>query len=250
MQIIMFVPGYLTSKTCSSVGDSYLDIYKYAVNECYDFVYLPIPNNNYGDVGNASLDDCLAYVLKEYNEICVEKKLSTDDSITLVGHSMGGLIVSKLVTDEYLCQLKCIPHSIRLINPAIGPITSLSTTVLGTVLSFLPESVLRIPIVPLPVVERNILYPGSMPSSPGMKVLLGSSLLQTTGKLLVNNKKWILKPERNICEHIRIIQCKDDKLVSFEDTCNHANEYNIQMKVLSSEYHAFFDKALLTAVFE
>ena len=250
MKIIIFVPGYLTSQTCSSVGDSYLDVYKYAVNECYELVYVPIPNNNYGDVGNATLDDCLAHVLKEYNKICVERKLSQDDSITLVGHSMGGLIVSKLITEEYLRQLKCVPNCVRLINPAIGPSTSLCNAVLGTVLSYVPESVLGLPIVPLPLVERNALYPGSMPSAPVVKVLLGSSLLRTTGKLLVNNKKWMLEPETNIREHIRIIQCKDDKVVSFEDTCDHANEYNVQMTVIPSKYHAFFDDALLSACFE
>jgi hypothetical protein len=247
MKVIIFVPGYLTSQTCSSAGDTYLDIYKYAMKNGYDFVYIPIPNNNYGDVGNTTLDDCLDYVLQQYNHICNEK---TSDQITLVGHSMGGLIVSKLVTKEYLLKLQRIPDVVRIINPAIGPTTSPIITTLGTLLSFVPQSVLGVPIVPLPVAEPGVLYPGSMQSSPGVKLLLGSSLLRTTGKLLVNNTKWTLEPDSVIRKCMKIIQCKDDKMVSFDNTRDHAHEYKLQMVVIPNGYHALFDESLLTATFE
>ena len=247
MKLIIFVPGYLTSQTCSSAGDTYLDIYKYAMKNGYDFVYIPIPNNNYGDVGNTTLDDCLGYVLQQYNHICNEK---TSGQITLVGHSMGGLIVSKLVTKEYLSKLQRIPDVVRIINPAIGPTTSPIITTLGTLLSFVPQSLLGVPIVPLPVAEPGVLYPGSMQSSPGVKLLLGSSLLRTTGKLLVNNTKWTLEPDSGIRNRMKIIQCKDDKMVSFENTRDHASEYHVKMVVIPNGYHALFDESLLTATFE
>ena len=247
MKLIIFVPGYLTSQTCSSEGDTYFDIYKYAIKNGYGFVYVPIPNNNYGDIGNTTLDDCLDYVLQKYNHICIEKNFS---QITLVGHSMGGLIVSKLVTNEYLSKLKRIPDFVRIVNPAIGPVTSPMITTLGTILSFVPDSILGVPIVPLSAAERGVLYPGSMQSSPGVKLLLGSSLLRTTGKLLVNNTKWTLKPDSGIRKHIKIIQCEDDKMVSFDKTRDHAKEYNLEMAVIKGGYHEFFDEAVLSAMFE
>jgi alpha-beta hydrolase superfamily lysophospholipase len=247
MKVIIFVPGYLTSQTCSSVGDTYLDIYKYAIKNGYDFVYVPIPNNNYGDVGNTTLDDCLEWVLQKYNHICNEKKPS---QITLVGHSMGGLIVSKLVTKEYFSKLQRIPDVVRIINPAIGPRTSPMITAVGTLLSFIPQSVLGLPVVPLSVAEPGDLYPGSMQSSPGVKLLLGSSLLRTTGKLFVNNTKWTLEPDSHIRKCMKIIQCKDDKLVSFDNTRDHANEYKLEMVIIPKGYHELFDEAVLTATFE
>jgi hypothetical protein len=250
MKILIFVPGYLSSKTCFSTGDTYLDIYKYAVKNGYKFVYVPIPNNNYGDIGNTTLDDCLEYVLRKYNRICIEEKYSDEDEITLVGHSMGGLIVSKLTTNEYVSKLERIPDCVRLINPALSPITSRSNTALGTLLSFIPDSILGVPMVPLSVAGRDVLYPGSMPVSPGVKLLLASSLLRTTGKLLTNNTKWTLKPDTRILGRMRIIQCKDDQLVSFDNISDHAHKYDIQMIVIPKGYHEFFDEAVLKATFE
>jgi hypothetical protein len=249
MKVIIFVPGYVTSQTCSFAGDTYLDIYKYALKTGYEFVYLPIPNNNYGDVGNTTLDDCVADVLSMYNKICVERNFQKEDTITLAGHSMGGLIVSKLVTGEYITKLKRLPELVRMINPALGPICSRSTAALGTLLSFLPESVLGFPTVPIPIAGRDGLYPGSRQVSTPVKPLLAMSLLRTTGKLLVNNTTWVLKPDINIRERLTIVQCVGDKLVSYEDARDHANQYQITLIAIPDGYHEWFDDVVLAATF-
>ena len=250
MKLIIFVPGYLATQTCSFQGDSYLDVYRYALARGFEFAYTPMPNNNYGDRGNATMDDCLDNVVGQYNEICVKRNLGPTDTLILVGHSMGGLVVSRLVTSAYSTKLNRLPDSVRLVNPAIRPIFNWFEGGLGTLLSFVPQSILGLPLIALKVVEGNTLFPGSLSIFPYVKPLLGWSIGRATGAFWVNNQTWGLRPDDGVCDHITIIQCTGDRIVSCEGARAHANRYGIKFVVLSQEYHAYFDAVALAAVFD
>jgi len=170
MHVIVFVPGYLTSKTCSSAGDTYVDLHTHASKHGFEFIYIPMPNNNYGDLGNVTIDDCVDYVLSRYNTICDTRHVS--DTIILAGHSMGGMIISRLLTSTFSQKLRRLPDFVRLINPAISPDTTIPQSVLSTLLAFVPHSLQGLAAFPLPVAERNTLYPGSPPYSPMVKPVL------------------------------------------------------------------------------
>ena len=248
MKYMLFVPGFLTAQTCSSRGDTYFDVYTYAIAHGFEFMYMPIPNNNYGDLGNTTMEDCLDNVLGQYNTIC-HTTIGPTDTIMFVGHSMGGMIISRLVTSAYSDKLKRRPDSVRLLNPAIGKHLSWAEVITGTLLSFVPK-LTGLAIVPVPIADRETLYPASLPLSPGCKLLLGTSLLQTMGKLLVNNRQWVLQPDDGMCE-IRIVQCRGDRVVSYPDTRAHAKAYShsIQFVTIASDYHEYFDADILDTLF-
>ena len=82
MRIIIFIPGYLTSQTCLHNGDQYIDVARYiGRHNSAEFIYVPIPNNNYGDLGNTTIDHSLDHVIRMYNQACAR---FPDASITLV----------------------------------------------------------------------------------------------------------------------------------------------------------------------
>ena len=147
MNHIVFVPGFLTSQTCSSIGDTYRAIYTYALEHHFPFWYVPLPNNNYGDLGNTTVEDCLDTVIHRYNELCAS--VGAEDTILLIGHSMGGLLVSRMMTDTHHTRLTRLPDLVRLLNPALRTHTSWTSALLGTVLSFLPETVLGTILTPV-----------------------------------------------------------------------------------------------------
>ena len=249
MKVLIFVPGYLTAPTCSSRGDTYLAIYKHACKYGFEFIYTPIPNNNYGDLGNITLNECVANVVAQYNDICETRNIGPTDTLVLFGHSMGGLIVSKMVTSTLLHKLKRRPDAVRLINPAITINLSWANSVLGTLSTLLPNSILSLPVLPIPVAERDWLFKGSSPYAPGVKPLLLSTMLQAQGGLLMNNRTWCLSPDDALREHITIVQCSEDKVVSSEGARMHADAHNIHFVAISGGWHQYFDRSVLTALF-
>jgi hypothetical protein len=248
MNHIVFVPGLSTSQTCSSIGDTYFDIYTYALENHYKFWYIPLHNNNYGDIGNITVDDCLETVIHRYNELC--SSIGTDDTILLAGHSMGGLLISKMMTDMHHMKLTRLPNLVRLLNTAFRIRTSWMNAFLITVVSFLPEAVLGTIIAPLPRVRKNMLYPGSPNAVPIMKPLLAVSIQRRTGGLLLLNDTWNLQPAPALRERIVLVHCEADSLTSFAETDLHATRYHLKMIRVSSPYHQYFDAHILGALFK
>ena len=84
-------------------------MYKYASARGFEFIYIPVHNTT-----------TVEEVLKEYNTICDEMNIGPTDTLILAGQSMGGLLVSRLVTRAYYVQLKRPPDAVRLFNPVSG----------------------------------------------------------------------------------------------------------------------------------
>ena len=133
--VVVFIPGYATSATAGSTGDNYVSIERH-VRECgADFEYVPLPNNNYGDIGNTTIDECVDHAVEQYNRIC--SKSSKDDTIILAGHSMGGLIVTRIISALRIELLARRPDRVWLIKPALNTNLTLIARVAATLLSYL-----------------------------------------------------------------------------------------------------------------
>lgn len=248
MKLFIFVPGYMTSHGCNVQGDTYVDIHKAATDHGFEFTYISIPNNNRGDLGNITMDECLAYVVRQYNMICT--KLCPDDTVILTGHSMGGLLVAKMITETCLTSLTRAPDFVRLINPVFGPVLSWAEWVAGTVFSFLPDMVLRILVLPLPIAGQGFLYPESPAYSPAIKQCLCISMLRKTGAIfVVSDSKWDLTPSVTMVDRTSVITCQGDRLTSYESSCAYAKRVCIDIVSLPLAYHEYFEKTVLTALF-
>jgi hypothetical protein len=249
MNIMIFIPGYYTTQNCLSVGDSYVTLSVYATEHDFEFIHIPLPNNNYGDIGNTTVGNCLEHVLRQYNMICDERNFSATDNVILAGHSMGGLIVSRLMTSTYVTKLRRLPSVVRMYNPAIGVVSTLLESILATLMSFVPSIVLETLPIPLPIAAKNELFLSSLQISPLVKPALIMSIFQTTGKLLMNNTTWDLTPDASIRDHITIIACTGDKVVSYEDTFKHASKNKINLITFKRTYHSDCDDTILSVLF-
>jgi predicted alpha/beta hydrolase family esterase len=250
MKLVIFVPGYLTSQTCFSVGDTYLDCAEYARAYGFQFEYVPMPNNNYGDRGNTTMDDCLDHVVDQYNNICINRIVGPDDTIILAGHSMGGLIVSKLLTASHLSKIRRRPDFVRLVNPAFEPTSSLIRRATALCVSFLPEVILGSLVLPIPIAAKGMLFPGSQPQVLIVKQILAISLLGKTGLLFTDNTQWDLTPEVGMRTNMVIIACKDDPLTAFKASEKYADTYNIRFTEGPRGFHEYFNEVTMAAFFD
>ena len=249
MKLMIFVPGYTSDKTCVFDGDAYFAIYNYAIAHDFEFAYVPLPNNNFGDVGNVTLEDCLQHTLRTYDSICRKRNVSRADTIVLAGHSMGGLIVARMITDAYISRMIHRPTYVRMIHPAIQPAVGPSNMVLATVCSLVPHSVLATLPLPITISEKEMLYPGSLSGSPAIKQVLSISILSATGVLLLNNNKWGIVPNLEVRPSITIIAAEQDSVVLFKGIMSYVNLYNVKIVTIHSKYHAHFDTTVLDAIF-
>jgi pimeloyl-ACP methyl ester carboxylesterase len=238
---MIFVPGYHTSRTCTSVGDTYLNIANYVQEHGLEFRYVPMPNNNYGDIGHTTLDSCVEHVVHVYNQICNERDWGT---IILAGHSMGGLLVTRMISTSYCRQLMRVPDRVCVINPAYRAVLPVWGVFVATFLSYLPESILGHISLPLPISTKGALYPSSPTMSPVAKPMLLLSMLQATGRLLAHNKTWDLVPDERI--HLTILACRGDTLADFVSSRQYAEMYDARFIAISSDFHEYFDDKILT----
>lgn len=248
MKLFVFIPGYITSHTYTLAGDTYVDIADRVRKEGFDFAYISLPNNNYGDRGNATLDEYLEHVVTRYNSICSKANVGPEDTIVLAGHSMGGLLVAKLITAIYLAKLDPQPNYVRVINPAIFPIVSWHLRVVATMLSFLPDVLLRTLAAPVSISTKDALFPGSLAQSPVVKLLLASSVARKTGSLFLNNETWDLTPAASLTVRIKVIACQGDPVASFEEARAYADRFKIALVSLPLDYHEYFDNTVMTGV--
>lgn len=248
MKYLFLVPGYITSQKCTSEGDTYFEIAKAACAKGYQFVYIPIPNNNFGDIGNTTLEMCLDHVVLRYNVLCTELNISTDDTVLLAGHSMGGLLVARAVTDAVIGRLVRLPDVVRILNPAFSIGAAWYLRSLVTLLSFMPETLFATLSISARVCGKNTLYPGSPDLSTACKQLLATSLASHTGTLLFNNKPWKLTPDTSMKERITIIACAGDAIVQMSGITTYCKNNTVPLVLLSLEYHEYFPIVLLDAL--
>jgi hypothetical protein len=243
--VVLFVPGYATSKDCRSITDTYVQLADFVQSRQCDFEYLSMPNNNYGDIGNVDLDDLVEYVIQRYNEVC-SSVLYRRRPIVLVGHSMGGLLVARMLSQEVIDRLCRLPTHVRLINPAIGAIVP---TLVSTVVATVPDTLLRLMLLPGHLAS-NALYPRSLPLQQWVKPRLLVSILRRTGRLYWWNDAWTLDVGINLRAVTRIILCMGDTVCDATQSILYARQQCVDVVELESAYHAFFDTSLLTAVWD
>jgi hypothetical protein len=249
MNLVIFIPGYLTTQTCEYPGDTYVDLARYIRRrERTEFVYVPIPNNNYADLGNTTMDDCLEYVIRQYNRICADR--DQQDTIILAGHSMGGVLIARMLTISMITRLHRRPRFVRLLNPSLHPIVPITGRILSMILSRLPTLVLDYVIGPVSIASDAELYPASPRVIRYSKLRLIQSLLGVTGELWPTTNAWDLTPDPGMCPDICMIVCSRDRLVSAEHTRLFSNIHRIRVVTVASGYHEYFDNTMMYSFFD
>ena len=243
-QLIVFVPGYLTSAECASTHDTYHAFETSASARSVTLRYVSFPNNNRGDHGNTTVDACLEYAIATYNVICDDNK---DHAIILAGHSMGGLIVLRMISSEFVGRLSRTPIGVRVVNPCIRTSSKIPVylKMASTVYSFVPDAIKRVLSLPIPICEEGAMYPGSPCYNHNVKQRLISSVLQRTGGLYINNDAWNISPSPALIECTLIIQCTGDTVVCASSSATYAKLSKVRFINIESRYHEFFDDELL-----
>ena len=130
--LIVFVPGYATSR------EEYIDIAEYVRSLGHLFEFISIANNNYGDRGCTTMDACIELSIARYNLICTQAQYA-NTPIVLAGHSMGGLLVLRMVSISCFGRLHTKPTHAVSLNPSLAPVLS---PLFPTIASFLPTVLL------------------------------------------------------------------------------------------------------------
>jgi predicted alpha/beta hydrolase family esterase len=232
------------------VGDTYVDVRRYVTNHAgAKFVYVPIPNNNSGDLGNTTIEECVDYVVHQYNQIC--RNHDIQDTIILAGHSMGGIVVTRMISGSCIQRLYRRPDFVRLVNPALHVPLTVPVRLVTTICHyFVPTGICSYVSMPSPISKRNQLYPKSPAVAHAVKPLLLLSALSGTGRLYFNNHMLDLEPDVDMCARIIIIACRDDPLGTFGHLRLVASKYNIRIVTVASGYHTFFDNTVMTSFFD
>jgi hypothetical protein len=243
MRLLVFIPGYMTSAECTSTHDTYHAIMVSSLEHKVPMHYISMPNNNYGDSGNTTIDACLEYAIVAYNKIC---DANTNQDILLAGHSMGGFLALRMVSTEVAHRLRRPPVNVRVINPGIYPSMTNLNRLLGTMLSFLPEMLLRLLSIPGTVAEYSALYPESPCMDHNIKQRLAVSFLQRTCGAYVHNDTWNITPAPSLIRCIRVIQCMGDTIVSPIRSSDYARTYNVEFVPVYSNYHELLDDKIIS----
>ena len=238
--VMLFVPGYLTG----TASQHYREVVSACRDRNYDFEYIGVQNNNFGDIGNTTMDECLNSTIERYNILC---KAYEGYKIILSGHSMGGLLVLRMISTAMASRLHHKPTYVRVIAPAIGPFAPVFSSTLA---SLLPTLLIRMVAVSLPIAGPGMLYPNSPDTRNSTKQRLAVSLLRKTNTLYFNNDPWDLEPVADVGHMTTIVHCIGDQITSAVASRDHAHKYKVRFVGLSGPYHHHFDTAMLTAIWE
>ena len=246
--VFIFVAGYLTSNECASSIDTYNAVARAALDRGHTMKYITFPNNNTGDLGNTTVDTCLEHATMAYNSICDDLG-HQECTIVLAGHSMGGLLVARMISMEYIHHLHRLPTYVRMINPAIRPTVNTLSKILSTFMSYAPELVKRTLSIPSPVAEDSALYPNSPCYYPLTKPRLVLSMLQRTNALYRNNTPWNLIMDTTLSTRTRVIHCTGDTLTCAGASAQYATLSQACFVPHDCAYHQHFTDDLLQQVF-
>ena len=236
--VLIFVPGYLTG----TASQNYKEVVWSCQERNCDFEYIGVQNNNFGDIGNTTMEECLEFVIERYNTLC---KAYEGYKIILGGHSMGGLLVLRMVSTAVSSRLHRKPAYVRVIAPAIGPVAPVFPS---TIAALLPTRLVRMVTVSLPIAGPGMLYPNSPELRNCTKQMLAISLLRKTNTLYFTNDPWDLEPMAAVCHTTTIVHCIGDQITSAVASRVHAHKYNVRFVGLGGPYHQHFDTVLLTTL--
>ena len=187
--------------------------------------------------------------IEQYNDICASYDLKAEDSIVLAGHSMGGLLTAKMITQDCIHLMDIRPTHIRLLCPAVASELSWTESFMASLLALLPESVTGMIPLPLNVAESGQLWPRSPPLTPNVKQLLASTILRATNCLLFGNAPWDLTPDPDIIPVTEVIASKGDSVVDTRKIRQYTQRHKISYLEDDRHYHEHFDSRMISTIF-
>lgn len=237
--LMVFVPGYATSR------EEYIDIAEYVRSLGHLFEFIAIANNNYGDRGCTTMDTCIELVIARYNLICTQAQYA-NIPIVLAGHSMGGLLVLRMVSNSCFGRLLTKPTRVVPLNPSLAPVVF---PLLPTIGSFLPTVLLGTIPIPVLYASPGALYENSPPMRRPLKPQLLFDLLRKTNTLYIHNDPWDLMPDESMKNFVCIICNTGDKITKSEASLAYGHRYGVLVRSVPSNLHQRFDDTLMDLMF-